>query len=552
MTSDPGLPKEEDRHVTEGSDNTTMGVLLRRMGEKSDFPALASTISEINRIVDNDSASAHSLTQCILQDFSLTNKLLKLVNTVTYSQFGGKVNTISKAVAILGFESVRNVAMTLILFEFLQNKVQAEKLKDEVLISFFAGIVAAQLPNDGSIRNPEETMICSMFRNLGNMLATFYFFEESQQVERLMEQGSSEDSAAVKVLGTTYNELAIGIAKSWNFPPRLLAGMRKLKGEKIGKAYGELDQLSITVNLANELCLLASKGIIEEKPPSLKQLCKRYESAYKVTEEQLNEAVEKGLLELIERAGTIGLNVAKNQLVKNLRAWISAGTENAENQEAQAIDAQQDELAGITQLGIIPPELAQDHPAQDGPAKAHITAEEAASWQQEAGHILTEGIQEVTHTLIDDYKLNDLMQMVLEVMHRGMKFQRTMVLVRDMKNNEMVARFSFGNDSETLLPKMRFRLEDSADVFNLAVSKGLDLLIEDVHAPGTAGKIPDWYRQLANSESFLLLPVMIGNKAVGLFYADLPKAYALNISPRELSLLRTLRNQAVLAIKQKA
>ena len=44
---------------------------------------------------------------------------------------------------------------------------------------------------------------------------------------------------------------------------------------------------------------------------------------------------------------------------------------------------------------------------------------------------------------------------------------------------------------------------------------------------------------------------MINGKAIGLFYADMETANSLQVSQRQLSLLRTLRNQAVLAIRQK-
>jgi len=49
----------------------------------------------------------------------------------------------------------------------------------------------------------------------------------------------------------------------------------------------------------------------------------------------------------------------------------------------------------------------------------------------------------------------------------------------------------------------------------------------------------------------MLLPIMIKDKVIALFYADMSEANSLNITPHQLSLLRTLRNQAVLAIKQK-
>jgi len=140
--------------------------------------------------------------------------------------------------------------------------------------------------------------------------------------------------------------------------------------------------------------------------------------------------------------------------------------------------------------------------------------------------------------------------MVLETMHRGMRFNRTLILVRDGKNN-MAARFGFGQDSEAVLPKFHFSMEFVPDVFHLAMSKGADLLIEDITAENIAAKIPKWYRDAVTSQSFLLLPVIINGKPIALFYADMEQANAMQVSQKQLSLLRTLRNQAVLAIKQK-
>ncbi len=323
--------------------------LLRTMQSQSDFPALSSTISEINKIVDDDSASASLLAQAILHDFALTNKILKLVNTVTYGQFGGRINTISKAVVILGFETVRNVAMTLILLDFLQNKAQASQLKDDVLVSFFAGIVAGQFLAGHNMRDAEEAMICSMFRNLGKLLASFYFFEESQLIALKVEQGESEDRAAMQVIGISYNELGIGLAKSWSFPPRLIVGMRKL-GDKIAEPHGELEALSVIVNLAHELCSVASRGDVADKSKALKQLAKRYENAIKVTEPQLRKAMESGLSELSSRSKVISLDLAQSMLIKNINTWVGGKSEEVEDKKT----SEPESLAGITQLGERP------------------------------------------------------------------------------------------------------------------------------------------------------------------------------------------------------
>jgi len=170
--------------------------LLQRMRSKQDFPALSGIISEINHVISSESESTSKLAGVILHDLALTNKLLKLVNAASYGQFGGTINTISKAIVILGFETVRNIAMSLILLEFLQNKPQATQLKEEIVKAVFSGVVAAQLSIGRDIRDTEEVLVCSMFHNLGRILAIYYFFEESQEISRLMKQGESEEEAA--------------------------------------------------------------------------------------------------------------------------------------------------------------------------------------------------------------------------------------------------------------------------------------------------------------------------------------------------------------------
>ncbi|HSH73739.1 MAG TPA: HDOD domain-containing protein [Methylophilaceae bacterium] len=543
-TLKPGLANsgsQDTQHFTDGP-HSTLSVLLRQIHSDSDFPALSATISEINRIVDDDSASTNLLAQSILQDFALTNKLLKLVNTVTYGQFGGKINTISKAVVILGFEAVRNVAMTLILLDFLQNKAQATQLKDDAVASFFAGMVAAQFSSMVNIKNAEEAMICSMFLNLGKLLAGFYFFEESQRVTQLVAQGSTEEKASIEVLGISYNELGIGIAKSWSFPPRLIAGMRKLAGDRVAKPHGELENLSVAVNLANELCHIASHGNVADKPKDLKHLMKRYGDAVDISDPQLQAAMQSGLGELAARARIISLDLAKSALMKHIRLWIGAKSE-----EPAARKAVPDKLMSDISFGMELLDENTGEPVRPDPET-----------------LLTEGIQEITMTLVEEHKLNDVIQMVLETMHRGMGFNHTLFLVLDAKTRQMSARFGFGMDADTILPKFRFALDvinpelapDAFnDVFQLAMSKGTDLQIENVAAGNIVDKIPNWYKQIASAQSFILLPVMVNNKPVALFYGDMARASSIQVSAqvssRQLSLLRTLRNQAVLAIKQK-
>jgi serine/threonine protein kinase len=516
--------------------SSTLRFLLRRMRSKSDFPAISGIINEINTIVSSESEGSSKLAQVILQDFSLTNKLLKLVNTVSYAQFGGKINTISKAVSILGFESVRNIAMTLILLDFLQNKSQAQELKDDVISSFFSGIVAVQLSAGMSAQDVEETMICAMFLNLGRMIAKFYFFEESEEIVRLMEdKGLDEDRAALKVLGVSYNDLGVGIAKTWNFPERLIAGMQKLKGDKIRMPGSDTGRMSVTVNMANDLCAIATVNDPSGKGDTLNKIRARYGAVMTVSEEELSSALENGLQDLSRRSVVLGIETTKSPLLKKLRVWLDHVVESAHagKTEPAAIDP----LSGVTTIdGVVY-------------AKTLVNAEIEVKPDPDA--ILSDGIQDVTNTLVGEYKVNDVLQMVLETIYRALGFRNVLIFSRDNKQGMMVARFGFGKDSAEMLPHFRFPLAFEADVFHLALEKGLDIVIEDVGAENIANKIPAWYGKAVDSRYFLLLPVVVNKIAVGMIYADMLEAKILQITPKQLAMLRTLRNQAVLAIKQK-
>lgn len=502
---------------------------LLHEGSDSDFPALSSTISEINKIVASESESTSRLTKTILQDVALTNRLLTLVNTVSYGQFGGKINTISKAVVILGFETVRNVAMTLILLEFLQNKSQAAALKDEVVGSFFAGLVATKLSVGRNVRDAEEAMICAMFQNLGKLLAMFYFFEECQEIAQRVAQGMPENKAAYQVLGISFNDLGQGIARHWSFPDRLLIGMQSLAGERIKKPHNELDNLNITVNLANELCRIAATSAIEDKSKALQLLSTRYTAAVTVDEKQLAQALESGLEEISIRAGILNIPAAQSPLLRTIAEW------NGHAEEPRETTTEPDqEMQGIISLD-----------------RAVLAADNGEASRLDPESVLSAGIQDVTNTLVEDFNLNDVLQMVLETMYRGMQFNRVLIFVRDGKANLMRARFGFGSDIDRVLPRLQFPIPFEPDVFHVAMEKGVDIVIEDVNADNIATKIPAWYRSIVPAQCFLLLPVMINGRAIGLLYADMENANSLQVSQRQLSLLRTLRNQAVLAIKQK-
>ena len=536
------------------SKQSTLDFLLRRMRHRGDFPVLSESVSSINRVVSSDKESINKLSNSILKDFALTNKILRLVNTAFYSSYGGgTISTISRAVIILGFDAVRNIAVTLILFEHMQNKSHATHLKEEFIQALFSGLLAKDMAKGAAkeIKDPEEAFICSMFHNLGRLLAMFYFQEEAETIHRVMAQKEcSEDIASAQVLGISYQDLGIGIAKTWGFPEQIVHSMRKLPPDSVPRPNTSMDKLRIISGFSNELCQIVANTPREDRLKSIKKLSGRYGDSMPVQEKQLQQTLEKTLDEITQFAATVGLGIKHSQIGKQVASWtgqtyigevVKEGVSEQVAQGATLTEAEaqmQDTMAITSTQGIT---LAQAKLPQ------HMGNKPDAG---NAQAILTAGIQDISNSLVDGCSLNDLLRMILETMYRSMGFQRVLLCIKDAKQNAMVGRFGFGEDINQIIKTFKFPLSYTPDVFHAALSKGVDILISDINEEKISERIPGWYRTTVTAQTFVLFPLNIKNVPVALIYADKEPAGSIHMPENELSLLRTLRNQALLAIKQ--
>lgn len=521
------LNPEPENSTAEESSDGTLGFLLRRMRHKSDFPALSATISAINRASADDDGGSTALSDSILKDFALTSKLLKTVNTAYFGNFSGTISTISKAVVVMGFDRIRNAAITLMLFEHLQNKAHAARLKDDLVASYFSGILARHLVQKIGIKSGEEAFICATFHNLGRLLTSFYFPEESREIEKLTSQKrTSETQASLQVLGVSYEALGIGVAKVWNFPARLVQSMRHIKEDRVQQPGTEEEKLRAVAGLSANVCDAMREGNALEREKRLGELARQYGDALGVSAQLMSTSIKQSAAALAKEA--IALNI-KTDGSAFLVATASAG-DKAAAAETQA------------ELQCLLSEAAMECDASM--QQAHVPENP----QRKA--MLFDGIEDVTTKLMGDFKLNDVLRTILETMYRSMGFTRVLLYTRDTASNSMKSRFGFGVDVDKIVAgKFSIALGETKDVFQAAVANGADVFIQSVNAEAIRKHIPETYRRAIPAKSFALFPIVVKGKPVALFYGDSDVEGSIRFTADELSLLKTLRNQAVIAIK---
>ena len=520
-------PEEEQKPGGEGR-QSTIDFLLRRMRHKSDFPALSESVSAINKIANSETESINKLSNSILKDFSLTNKLLRLVNSAYFRPAGGgSISTVSRAVVVLGFESVRNIAITVLLFEHMQNKGNATQLKEEFLRANLAGILAKDICATAQMRDLEQTFICSLFHSLGRLLSQYYFPEESEEIRRIIAQKNcTEDQAALQVLAISFEELGIAIAKQWGFPPLIVNTMHKMPPGHVKKGNSQEERLRVLASLSNELCNVISQSTPEVREKEMRKLMARFSDAVALDQKEIHETVQRAVEEITDFARVIHLNLGQTTFGKQMRQFARG----VEAGESKALDDVPMEESGALSV-------------------ASSSADEGGEAEVDAQAVLTAGIQDISNTLVDGFKLNDILRIILETMYRAMGFKRVVLCIRDAKAGTMQGKFGFGPDANELAKAFHFPLSFSPDVFHASISKGVDILISDIDDPKIAARIPDWYRKAVPAHSFVLFPLNLKGNPIALIYADHDAAGGIDIPEKELSLLRTLRNQAILAIK---
>ena len=540
----PRVEEIEDSNIARQS---TLEFLLRRMKHKSDFPVLSDAVTSINKIISSDNESVSALSNIILKDFSLTSKLLKAVNKAYYAQFGG-VSTVSRAIVIMGFEGVRNLALSLLMLEHLQNKSQAANLQEEISGAFFSGILAKELFKNDNRTEVEKAFVCTMFLNLGKLLATYYFYEETLIIDKLIKQNKmSESAASTEVLGLSYENLGKEIAREWKFPDEIIQCMSPIKEEKVPRAVTKNSKLQVVANFANEIRKITTDTDGKENlHDSLDKLCARYGNNVPLNASKLSQVVSKSVDEFKEQARALNMNLNISGMTKNI-SRLNKAEVTPESEEATVNTSINGGISNLIDNADLENTIVKEEFNQQQEATNSPEATEADSKAR-----LTAGIEDISDALVSGYSQSDLLRMILETIFCSLPFSRVMFCIRDAKTNRMTGRFGLGEGVEELTNEFSFSMKYEPDVFHVSLTKARDIYIEDTFSEKVKSYIPDWYWKKVSAASFIIFPIIVDGKIIGMLYGDQVKAKVLHLGAEEVNLLRSLRNQAVLGFSRKS
>jgi eukaryotic-like serine/threonine-protein kinase len=500
---------------------------IRRFG---DIPAMADTIRQLQ---DNKAFEDQNITEIaniILKDYALTTKLLKVVNSVIYLAFG-EVTTISRAIFLLGIGQIKDIALSLMIYDHLQKHGSNPVVLETIGQAFFGGFLAQNIILELKLlEEEEEGFICALLHSLGKIMVAFVMPEKVAEIKKYsIEMEIAENSASIDILGISFEEIGTTIASEWNFPRTVIRSMHNIRLSDITADPGEKEKLSLIATLSSEISnVLAADSAREEKRTAINKLLKLYKDHIDITH-QVDQMITSSARNLNKLASGLNLDLTKSFFNKQLNQWSAVESGVRAGQEVLELNT--------GALKTIDTFFGQEDP-------------------EDAETIFSRGIKDINSAMLQPYALNDVTRIVLETIHRGMQGARvlkTLFLVRDIQKPVMKIRFGFGDHIEEARHWFFIELGGLGDVFNVAISKGTDLMVKDLYAPEIKRLIPSWYRKNVFSPLYLvLLPITVDSKNIGLICLEGEQEGFKHIAKGHLNYLRILRDQIVLAISRLA
>lgn len=472
----------------------TLSLLWERIRRQGDMPGFTKAINAILASMRGEDEREFSMTQTVLSDPVLTQKVLRLANSGMYSAFGQRINTVSKAVLVLGTEAIGHLALGLKLIEELAKSTpDTETAHIEMEKAVLAGMVAQQVAASAVSRDPEEAVVCSILHSLGRMMLTFYMPERWSQLRDSAGAGR-EETAAVAVLGLSLEAIGRATAEHWGLPRNLIAGMRRVEPGERSDAFSHDDWLAALGTMSTQ----AADVLWHD-----------------------DEAAVTRVAALAERfAPMLGVEPA------GLLGAIDKARETA-----------------AADLTIAP--LAK-------PAEKRAKLAAATRKRMAGNKILMSGVADMR-----DAGLNatpgQMMSMALETMHKGLSFTRSFAFLRNRREGRYAARLGLGEGSKTQLPNLSFDDSYEPNVFHAALGSDRVIFIENARDPKFAAKLPGWWKgALGEARCFVVIPLCAHGQPAGFIYGEWDDSFPqVVLSQTEFSLLNDLRGLVVRTVERR-
>jgi HD-like signal output (HDOD) protein len=183
------------------------------------LPEVPSLVFELNEIIADPMSSSGAIGQVVNKSPSLAATLLRIVNSAFYG-FRSKIDSISRAVTLIGSKEVSNLALGITIMETFRG-IPKEIMDVASFLehNLACGVVARILAAHSNMAHSEQLFVSGMLHDIGRLVLCNYFPEVFQQtLAEASASGRPLLKAEQAVLGCSHALLGKKLLNKWKLP----------------------------------------------------------------------------------------------------------------------------------------------------------------------------------------------------------------------------------------------------------------------------------------------------------------------------------------------
>ena len=188
------------------------------------LPTLPVIMLKIFECIDDPKSSATDLKNIIINDVAISSKILKLANSA-YFGFSREVVDITRAVVVLGFDTVIDVSVSVSLASLMNPKegslvMPMEQFWEHNMAAGQAGRIIAEHSKYPYL---EQAFLIGLLHDIGKaILASNFTKNFNRAVEDAQDMDKYIAETEKDVFGFSHDEAGAWLAKYWKFPKQLI------------------------------------------------------------------------------------------------------------------------------------------------------------------------------------------------------------------------------------------------------------------------------------------------------------------------------------------
>jgi putative nucleotidyltransferase with HDIG domain len=223
----------------------------------------------INRLVEDPNSTTGDIAKAVSQDPSFTMRLLRVANSPLYG-LSSKVDTVSKAVSVIGTSQIRNLALSTSIataFEGLPNDLVS--MENFWRHSLYCALAARILAKQARRCDAEAVFTAGLLHDIGELVIFNRLAAQAKEALLLVLDNVDElpvYEAEWQIMGFDHAQVGGELARQWHLPPLLEDCIAC--HHAVDKAQRHPREAAL-VHIANILALLAEVDTLDlaDVPP---------------------------------------------------------------------------------------------------------------------------------------------------------------------------------------------------------------------------------------------------------------------------------------------